>query len=73
MGEQLGGVWPLVRPILFRFDPERAHSMSLRALQLAAATGVGRVGLTAAFRPGRARPVNCMGLTFAHAVGLPPG
>jgi dihydroorotate dehydrogenase len=57
-------LYPAVRPLLFRLDPERAHRLALQALAAA-----GRL-------PGRApagTPVELMGLRFANRVGLAAG
>lgn len=61
--------YPLVRPLLFRLDPERAHELAMGALALAAPV-LGRVARprTAA---GLAREV--MGLRFPNPVGLAAG
>jgi dihydroorotate dehydrogenase len=61
-------LYPLLRPMLFRLDGERAHDLALRALDVAA-----RAGLVAASAPRPGRAVHCMGLDFANPVGLAAG
>jgi len=65
-------MWPLIRPLLFALDPERAHAVALRLLQLAGALPPlrGLVGL--AYRA-PARPVEVFGLRFRNALGLAAG
>jgi dihydroorotate dehydrogenase len=62
-------LYPLFRPLLFAADPERAHEVVLRALDLAAATGVARLAAPAL----RTSPVEVMGLSFPNRVGLAAG
>jgi dihydroorotate dehydrogenase len=62
-------VYPLVRPLLFCLDPERAHRFTLRALRQ-----LDRFGLARAATPapaGCARTV--MGIRFPNPVGLAAG
>jgi len=63
-------MYALARPILFRLDPETAHSVSLGALDVAH-----RCGLTGLLRGGVRvdDPVEVMGLRFANRVGLAAG
>lgn len=68
-----GGLWRLLRPLLFQLDPEIAHAASLRALQGAAATGVGAELLRSIFAHRDVTPVEAFGLSFSHAVGLAAG
>jgi dihydroorotate dehydrogenase len=60
-------VYGLLRPLLFRLDPERAHELTLGLLDAAA-----RVSLPAARRP-VGKPVRVMGLEFPNPVGLAAG
>ncbi len=62
-------VYPLIRPALFALDPERAHAMTLAALDAAAKSGL-------ASRVARRLPrdpVRVMGLEFPNRVGLAAG
>jgi dihydroorotate dehydrogenase len=58
-----------VRPLLFALDPERAHDIALRQLDLAH-----RLGLTRRLAPALPDdPVEIMGLRFPNPVGLAAG
>lgn len=62
-------LYELIRPLLFRFDPETAHGLGLKGLQLAA--GLGSLNpLKQAIPP---RPRTVMGLEFPNPVGLAAG
>jgi dihydroorotate dehydrogenase len=62
----------LLRPLLFRLDPERAHSLTLRALQLAGAVPGVLPLLRSVYRaPGH--PVRVFGMEFANPLGLAAG
>jgi dihydroorotate dehydrogenase len=65
-------MYRLVRPLLFRLDPERAHALTLSALRL-----VGRippaVWAMARLFESPPRPVSALGLTFKNPVGLAAG
>jgi dihydroorotate dehydrogenase len=63
-------IWPPVRDLLFRFDPERMHALGQRALHAA-----GTPALARRLRP-RADPalaVRCLGLSFDSPLGLAAG
>lgn len=61
--------YALIRPLLFRLDPETAHGLTLKSLAFAEATG-----LLAAMLPGKVQaPVELMGLAFPNRVGLAAG
>lgn len=62
------GLWGLIRPLVFRLDPERAHDLTLRLL----------AGWSAIFRPSgpRHHPTlarRVMGLDFPNPLGLAAG
>lgn len=62
-------LYELIRPMLFRFDPETAHHLGLNSLKLAARLGpLNPLGQTLP-----ARPRTVMGLEFPNAVGLAAG
>ncbi len=62
-------LYPLLRPLLFRFDAETAHEQTLQLLDKAHQLHL--LGLAA---PAVTRsPVKAMGLTFPNAVGLAAG
>ncbi len=64
-----GALYRFTRPLLFSFDPERAHEMTLEGLQRAYDLGI----LRAAATPVDGEPVRAMGLTFPNPVGLAAG
>lgn len=66
------GPYGSLRPWLFKLDPEQAHGLSLRALQVAGAMGWSRAAVRALLAP-TPRPVTVAGLRFPHAVGLAAG
>jgi len=62
-------MYSLLRPALFRLDPETAHNLTLSGLKTAHALGLG--GLLAKRPPDDPRTV--MGLSFPNPVGLAAG
>lgn len=62
-------IYPLVRPLLFALDAERAHDLTLSGLRLAAKTGL----LPRPAAPADGTPRRVMGLDFPNAVGLAAG
>ena len=62
-------MYGLARPFLFGMDAERAHGLSLRALEAAYHGGLSRL---LASRP-KPFPTNVLGLTFPNPVGLAAG
>lgn len=62
------GLYSLLRPIVFRLDPEKAHHFTLASLDLAS-----KVGLLKASSRKSAQPTEMMGLTFPSLVGLAAG
>ena len=67
-------VYDLVRPLIFRMQPETAHHVTLALLRMGGAVAPARGLLSAAFRPTAAvRTVQALGLTFPNAVGLAAG
>ncbi|MCQ8896087.1 quinone-dependent dihydroorotate dehydrogenase [Limnobacter humi] len=59
----------LVRPLLFQFDPERAHHLTFGSLKLANQAGLLNMLMPSAV----ADPVNVMGIEFPNRVGLAAG
>jgi len=59
--------YPLIRPLLFALDAERAHDVTLRLLALGDSLGVTRSA------PVNGKPVKVMGLQFPNCVGLAAG
>ena len=62
-------MYGLVRPLLFSLDPERAHGLTLAALDRIHAAGL---GATLA-KPPAPLPTKLFGLTFPNPVGLAAG
>jgi dihydroorotate dehydrogenase len=62
-------LYPLLRPLLFRLDPEQAHRWTLGILDFVHTLGLS--GLVTP-KPGSAS-IEMMGLTFPNAVGLAAG
>ncbi|MGK3135549.1 quinone-dependent dihydroorotate dehydrogenase [Pantoea trifolii] len=62
-------LYPIVRPVLFKLDPERAHELTFQQLRFISGTPL--EGLIRQSLP--SRPVTCMGLTFPNALGLAAG
>jgi dihydroorotate dehydrogenase len=58
-----------VRPLLFALDPERAHGLSLKSLDVLARLGAASLAASPAPR----MPVRVMGLDFPNPVGLAAG
>jgi dihydroorotate dehydrogenase len=62
-------LYRLIRPALFRLDPEIAHHLTLAGLQ-----GLSRLGkLNPLRRPAQGKPRTVMGLGFPNPVGLAAG
>ena len=62
-------LYPIVRPALFKLDPERAHELTFQQLRFICGTP-----LEALIRQNLpSRPVTCMGLTFKNPLGLAAG
>ena len=61
--------YPFARPLLFSLDPERAHELTLNALDGAACSGLLRLVAGAPVED----PVEVMGLRFRNRVGLAAG
>ncbi len=62
-------LYPLLRPLLFRLDPETAHNLTLAGMQRLHTAGLLRPFLP----PVPSLPVRVMGLDFANPVGLAAG
>ncbi len=66
--------YALIRPLLFRLDPERAHHISLSAIALAGRIAPLRALIAARFAANRsADPVTLFGVRFKNRVGLAAG
>ncbi|HAG48742.1 MAG TPA: dihydroorotate dehydrogenase (quinone), partial [Cryomorphaceae bacterium] len=63
----------LLRPLLFTLPAERAHDLTLNQLRLMQQTSAGRMLLRSIVGSVQDAPVQAMGLTFRHPVGLAAG
>ena len=64
----------LARPLLFRFDPERIHQLTMRGLRGAGEHAVGRAVLAVAGgAPRGSSPVRVVDLEFRNRIGLGAG
>jgi dihydroorotate dehydrogenase len=61
--------YPLLKPLLFKLDPEVAHAVTLKLLKISAQTGFS--SLTTATHADQ--PITVMGLNFRNSVGLAAG
>ena len=65
-------MYPLLRPLLFRLEPERAHALTLRLLRLTGQLPPLCALVRALWGAGE-KPVRLWGLTFRNPVGLAAG
>ncbi len=65
-------MYTLLRPLLFRLDPERAHSLTLHLLRLAGSLPPACALIRRLWGAGE-KPVRLWGLTFRNPVGLAAG
>jgi dihydroorotate dehydrogenase len=64
----------LVRPLLFAFEPERIHRLTISGLRIAGANSIGRWLLRAVGGGGRQpAPAELLGITFRNRVGIGAG
>jgi len=62
-------LYPLLRPALFSLDPEVAHNVTLKLLNLAEKTGLSHLSKASSDN----KPLTVMGLNFKNPVGLAAG
>jgi len=62
-------LYPVLRPLLFRLDPETAHKFTLQALKISDRLGLGK----RLFATPPEQPTEVMGLTFPNRIGLAAG
>src|SRR5687767_1998483 len=65
-------MYPFLRSLLFRLDPETAHHLTLRAIRFAGDVALSRWLLSVLYKS-PARPVQAFGLTFKNPIGLAAG
>jgi dihydroorotate dehydrogenase len=63
----------LIRPLLFQLSAERAHNLAMSGLKIASQSGIATAALRAAVGSVPDAPVQAMGLTFRHPLGLAAG
>jgi dihydroorotate dehydrogenase len=66
-------LYRLIRPILFRFDAERAHALSLAMWERVGASPALASAAARALAPRSALPVEVAGLRFPNGIGLAAG
>jgi dihydroorotate dehydrogenase len=64
--------YPFFRSLLFRLEPEKAHALTLRLIQLAGSTAPLRAVIARQFTV-QSKPLQAFGLTFNNPVGLAGG
>jgi len=62
-------IYPLLRPLLFSLDPETAHHVTLKLLDIAQKTGLSALSRAQSVN----QPVRVMGLDFQNPLGLAAG
>ncbi len=62
-------IYPILKPLLFQLDAERAHDLTLRSLRIAEKTGLLKCYPTAP----ACKPRQVMGISFPNPVGLAAG
>jgi dihydroorotate dehydrogenase len=62
-------LYPFLRPLLFSLDPETAHEVTLKLLNLAHTSGIGKL----IYPTIKDKPITVMGLNFKNPVGLAAG
>jgi dihydroorotate dehydrogenase len=65
-------MYPILRSLLFRLDPETAHQVTLQAIRFAGNVPPSRWLLTQLYEA-PAKPVQAFGLTFKNPIGLAAG
>jgi dihydroorotate dehydrogenase len=65
-------MYPFIRSLLFRLEPERAHAMTVSLLRLVGAAPP-LVALLRSWYKSPPKPVNAFGLSFVNPVGLAAG
>lgn len=67
------GFYPWLRPLLFRLDPEQAHTLTVNLLKTASRYRLSRKILKIIYQPGANNPVEIAGLRFPNQVGCAAG
>jgi len=66
-------LYPITRSLMFRLEPERAHTLALKAIAQAGAIPPLRAALAAQYSVQDAEPVEAFGIRFPNRVGLAAG
>lgn len=66
-------MYSLIRPLLFRLDPEKAHDIVINTLAALSGSAMAMRAMRVRQRPADANAVTFMGLTAANGVGLAAG
>lgn len=66
-------MYRLLKPLLFRLPPEKAHELTMIALDAAASSGLGRRALRALYGAPESGSLEKAGLRFPNRVGLAAG
>lgn len=66
-------MYSLLKPLLFKRDPERVHDVVLRRLERSSESPLSRALLRSLAGSCPSRPVSAMGLSFEHPLGLAAG
>ncbi len=62
-------IYPLLRPLFFKLNPETAHTLTLKLLHWVSVLGLARF----VFQAVKPAPIKLMGLTFSNPLGLAAG
>lgn len=62
-------IYPFLRPVFFKIDPERVHTLTFQLLKWLTKFGLAKL----VFSTPKTQPIKVMGLTFNNAVGLAAG
>jgi dihydroorotate dehydrogenase len=62
----------IIRPLLFQYNPEKAHKITFNLLKLLQSTP-GGLQLLSLLTPNNNKPIDLMGLTFKNRVGVAAG
>ncbi len=65
-------MYNILRPLLFRLNPERAHALTLQALRIAGNFPISRKLLELMYQA-PSKPIQLFGLTFKNQIGLAAG
>ena len=65
-------MYKLLRPLLYRLNPEHAHTLTLHALRIAGNFPISRILLELMYQT-PSKPIQLFGLTFKNQIGLAAG